>query len=295
MARNLVYTTLPHRRLDAPTWKREAGRFALRLSRAAIAERDATRLCQVSIPQGRPYGPKARLMLLYACTWALQQKDPHLPLGETLSEFLRLVGLAPLAASGGGPRSDGVLLKDQLMRFWCTDVLFTETRPGMHMLRVLLSKEMRCQWIDPRAPEAEAAEGSYMVLTDEFIAHVNTPGVCVPLDLRAVTALSHSSLAMDLYGLLANRSFVAAQRGEDQLLAWESLAAQLGQDYADPSNFRRHAIDALPAIAEVYPDLDFRIQRGGRSRRSGLVVTSLSRPAIAAAFDQPPRLLDGAI
>ena len=291
MARNLVYTTLPHRRLDAVEWKREAGRFALRLSRAAKAEREARRICMIDdMPFGRPYGPKARLLLLYACTWALRQQDPHLPLGNTLAEFLRLVGLAP--SSGGGRRSNGALMKDQLMRFWCTNVVFSETKPGCHLLRVSLSEEMRCQWLTPKeAPEAEAVEGSYMVLTDKFIRHINSPGVCVPLDLRAVSALSYSSLAMDLYGLLANRSFVAAERGVDQFLGWDKIAQQLGADYADVGDFRRHAVALLPAIANVYPRLDYRIQRGGRSRPSGLIVTSLSRPAIAAA-DEPPQLFE---
>ena len=144
LLRNRVHTTLPHRRLDAETWKREAGRFSLQLTRNP--GKNTERSCSVNLPDvGRPYGPKARLLLIYACSWALSEKDRRLPLGSNLSEFLELVGFGSLE-SGGGPRSDGALMKDQLLRFWDTNVLFFERaeRGSVHALRVQLSNEIHC-------------------------------------------------------------------------------------------------------------------------------------------------------
>ena len=283
LLRNLVHTTLPHRKLDVETWRREAGKFSLEMTRRR--SKPTERYCLVDLPNARPYGPKARLLLIYACTWALAEKGRFLPLGDNLTEFLKLVGLGRLsqARSGGGPRGDGALLKDQLRRFWYTTIVFEEIGCGLHALQVQLSSEIHCDWLRPDTPEAEALNGSYMLLTEDFVRHVTTPGVCIPLDARAVAALSHSSLALDLYALLSNRSFVAEKKSEDQLLRWTQLAEQLGQGYSDAHDFRRAALDLLPLVVDVYPGLSYRLQRGGRSRASGLIVSADSRPAIAAA------------
>ena len=282
LLRNLVHTTLPHRKLDAETWRREAGKFSLEMTRRR--SKPTERYCSVTIPNARPYGPKARLLLIYACTWALAEKGRFLPLGDNLTEFLELVGLGlSRTRSGGGLRGDGALLKDQLRRFWYTTIVFEEIGAGLHALQVQLSTEIHCDWLRPETPEFEALNGSYMLLTEDFVRHVTTPGVCIPLDARAVAALSHSSLALDLYALLSNRSFVAQKKSEDQLLRWSQLGEQLGQGYSELREFRRSALDLLPLVADVYPGLSYRLQRGGRSRASGLIVLADSRPAIAAA------------
>jgi len=46
-------------------------------------------------PQGLPYGPKARLLLLHICTMAIRQKRPEIEIADSMSAFIRDLGCGP--------------------------------------------------------------------------------------------------------------------------------------------------------------------------------------------------------
>ncbi len=84
----------------------------------------------------------------------------------------------------------------------------------------------------------------------------------VPLDERAIAALAHSALALDIYCWLAQRLH-RVPPGTPQLVPWTSLYEQFGQSYARLRKFREFFVFMLPQIKAAYPDARFDINGQG--------------------------------
>ena len=74
----------------------------------------------------------------------------------------------------------------------------------------------------------------------------------VPLDYRAISALKHSALALDIYTWLAHR-LCRIEKPEGVMLSWENLRDQFGQEYHDAKDFKREFRDVLRQVCTVYP------------------------------------------
>jgi hypothetical protein len=108
-------------------------------------------------------------------------------------------------------------------------------------------------------------------LTPEFYASL--ADYAVPLDPRALGALKHSALALDIYSWLAHRLHrVRAAAGTK--VSWANLREQFGQEYCDPRNFKREMTKALRAVIAVYPDARIEEVAGG-------LVLMPSRPPVS--------------
>ena len=74
----------------------------------------------------------------------------------------------------------------------------------------------------------------------------------MPLDERAIAALAHSALALDIYCWLAQRLHRIPE-GKLQTLTWAVLYEQFGQGYAEVRFFRRDFLKLLGQVKTVYP------------------------------------------
>ncbi len=74
----------------------------------------------------------------------------------------------------------------------------------------------------------------------------------VPLDERAIAALAHSALALDIYCWLAQRLH-RIPMGKPQLVPWMALYDQFGQGYAELRFFRRDFLRLLAQVKVAYP------------------------------------------
>jgi replication initiator protein len=74
----------------------------------------------------------------------------------------------------------------------------------------------------------------------------------VPLDERAIAALAHSALALDLYCWLAQRLHRIPSE-KPQFVPWVSLYEQFGQGYSAIRFFRRDFLKMLTQVVTVYP------------------------------------------
>jgi hypothetical protein len=74
----------------------------------------------------------------------------------------------------------------------------------------------------------------------------------VPLDHRAVAALSTSSMALDTYVWLAQRLH-RIPPGKPQSITWAAAHEQFGQAYARLRDFRRTFLQTLAHIKNAYP------------------------------------------
>lgn len=80
----------------------------------------------------------------------------------------------------------------------------------------------------------------------------------VPMDERALFALSHSAMALDIYTWLAQRLHrIPANR--PQFIPWAALKAQFGDGYGHMNNFRRVFIQTLRLVHGQYQTAQFEV------------------------------------
>ena len=109
-------------------------------------------------------------------------------------------------------------------------------------------------WWDPKEAEQGTLFQSWVKLTDKFFNQITDRPV--PIDLRAISALKKSPLALDLYAWATYRMSYLGHRTE---IPWELLQMQFGSDYADSPkgrrNFKGKLLAALRKVTSVYPEL----------------------------------------
>ena len=97
---------------------------------------------------------------------------------------------------------------------------------------------------------------SIIRLSDDYFASLAKHAV--PLDERALAALAHSAMGLDVYTWLAQRLHrVPANR--PQFISWAALKGQFGQGYERMSNFRRDFIQTLRLVHGQYQTAHFEI------------------------------------
>lgn len=232
LARAMVQATLPHRRVAGNEFERRNGAFRLTL------------LSPSSI--GLPYGSVPRLLLAWLTTEAVQTKSRELVLGDSLSAFMRELGLIP---TGGRWGSIG-RVKEQTKRLFAATVTATyEDADRTAMLGYRLTDKALLWW-NPKNPDQAALWRSTVTLSEQFYAEViNHP---VPVDMRALQALKRSPLALDLYAWLTYRmSYLHRQT----VIPWPALAAQFGSDYARLRDFKAAFLDELRKVEIIYPEV----------------------------------------
>jgi hypothetical protein len=84
----------------------------------------------------------------------------------------------------------------------------------------------------------------------------------VPLDSRAVAALAHSALDLDIYAWLAQRLH-RIPKGKPQTITWQALKSQFGPDYDRLIDFRRKFVLALKTVLTAYPNARVEIAEAG--------------------------------
>ncbi len=112
--------------------------------------------------------------------------------------------------------------------------------------------------MDPQQPDQLDLWDSTVTLGEGFYEEiVRRP---VPIDTRALRALTRSPLAIELYVRLTYRM---SYLKEPSTVPWELLSLQTGAHYKAVRQFRRRALEALPKVAAVY--LDARVRAACRS------------------------------
>ncbi len=75
----------------------------------------------------------------------------------------------------------------------------------------------------------------------------------VPLDERAIAALAHSAVALDIYCWLAQRLH-RIPAGKPQFVPWQAVYNQFGEGYREIRKFRRDFTNLLVQVKAAYPD-----------------------------------------
>ena len=216
-----------------------------------------------------PYGNLPRLLLAWVSTEAVRTGSRVLILGDSLSEFMRTLGVY---SSAGGVANR---LRNQMDRLFNAHVsMIYEDERGKATVNSLIARRTEFWW-NPKRPDERVLWESKIELGEDFFNEIIQHPV--PLDMNALTALKRSSLGLDLYLWLVYRTFPLRA---PQRITWRQVYRQFGVDPARASdrvtvrNFQREVLRELKKIKLAWPDLNY-------STAPGVLILHPSTPAIA--------------
>lgn len=236
----LCQTGLPYRDPgpDARAWDRKQGNAALRISAGDAMNPETGEWEQI----GLPWGPKARLVLMHLNSEAIRTRNARVDVGESLTSFVKRLGLH-------GHGRDIKSIKDQVGALSAATIRMAFMGPdGSYQLNSQVVEGFDL-WF-PKDARQRVLWPSYVDLSPSYFESLTRHAV--PLDERAIAALSHSAMGLDIYAWLAQRLH-RIPAGAAHRVAWLLLQAQFGADFARLRKFREKFLIALKQVAAVYP------------------------------------------
>lgn len=231
MARALVLATLPHRDPKTNEFIRENGGYTLSIMSPSSV--------------GLPFGSIPRLLMAWITTEAVKTQGREILLGRSLREFMAKLDILPT----GGKNGSISRLKSQMQRLFSSSISCIyagENQWAMQSIRVADAAHL---WWNPTDPSQITLFDSTLTLSESFYNElIKHP---VPLDMRAVQALSQSPMALDIYAWLTYRM---SYLSKETKINWLTLQAQFGADYARTRDFKRKFLQQTKSVLLVYPE-----------------------------------------
>ena len=226
-----------------------------------------------------PFGNLPRLLMAWVSTEAVRTQSRELVLGDSLSEFMRTLGIY---SSSGGTQTR---LRNQMKRlFGCSVSLIYQDEHGEARVSSLVADRAEFWW-DERKPDDRSLWDSKIRLGEDlFNEIIQHP---VPLDMNTLAALKRSPLGLDFYLWLNYRNFALCA---PLRLSWRALYRQFGADPAKANDklivnaFRTDSLRELKKIKIAWPELNY-------TTAKGVLILSPSKPAIAPTTG-PQRLVE---
>lgn len=249
-------TGLPYRDpgLDTRRWQRTQGAAHLEIEAGRIFSPAQKAFVDI----GLPFGPKPRLILAYLNGEALRTGCPIVELEDSLSAFVQRIGLC---RDGRNIR----VVKDQLTRLSAARVtlgLYLSSEHAVTINTQIITAfdlwfpkddRQRVLW-----PPAVRLSQEYF---DSLVKHA------VPLDERAVSALSHSAMGLDIYAWLAQRLH-RINPGKPQFISWPALREQFGWHYRVLRKFRQVFRLTLGMVLTQYHGARIELDEKGMTLRN---------------------------
>lgn len=250
----LAQCGLPYRepKLAEPFYEKRNGRISIVLTPGVLLDPVTRRPAM----QGIPYGAKPRLLMIHLCTMATRTNSPEIDIAASMSAFMRDLGLSV----SGGKQGSITRFKDQLNRLAATRMqLLFEDEQRASMVNPSPAISRYDVWF-PKNPDQRVLWPTTLTLSQEFFASLQAANA-VPLDGRAVVALQHSAMALDVYTWLAHRlRRISAHK--PAIISWQSLKDQFGPEYSTERKFRQDFKRALEQVIEVYPAARVEVNTG---------------------------------
>jgi hypothetical protein len=230
------------------------------------------------VEQPLPYGTTPRLVMVYLSSEAIRTQSRRVEVGDSTRQFLTALGMHPTGGARGGYTAFRKQM-EALAACRLTIGVYSEGR----VVNVKAEPIQRFDaWLQHDGSQRTLWPG-VIELSTEFYDTLTKHAV--PLDYRAIAALRHSSLALDIYTWLAHR-LCRIEKPAGVMLSWENLREQFGQEYHDTKNFKREFRDGLRQVSAVYPDAHIDLTPGG-------LILMPSRPPISQTMIALPRNLPG--
>ena len=240
---------LPRSRTESRTFERHNGHISILLEAGKLYDgRDF-------VDQPLPYGTTPRLVMVHVSSEAIRTQQRKIEIGDSMRQFLTQLGMQ----TSGGPRGGYTALRKQMEALAACRLTL-----GMHAEGRVVTMDAKPikrfeAWLQQDGSQRTLWPG-VLELSEDFYKTLKEHAV--PLDYRALSALKHSSLALDVYTWLAHR-LCRISNATGTKLSWENLRAQFGEEYTDPKNFKREFVKALQQVSVVYPQARVDEEPGG--------------------------------
>ena len=253
-------TALPYRETPERTWVRNNGHVFLRVDAGGTIHPETLKPFDFPLP----FGPKARLILIHLDTEAIRRQSPQIELEGSMTAFVKTIqGRDPTGPELRKYKAQAAAISTATFRFGQIDNKRVSQGQGTIVdgLELWFPKDERQRVLWP----------SYVHLNPDYFATLKNHAV--PLDHRAISALAHSALALDIYKWLAQRLYRVPAK-KPAFMPWTEVQMQFGQGYDRIRAFRAVFLKTLKEVHTQYPSA--KVAADGR----GLTLFQ-SRPPIA--------------
>ena len=222
----LCQTSMPYRNPgpNVLRWEKQQGNVHLLINAGEALNPETDKFVQL----GLPFGPKPRLILSHLNAEALKQGSPVIEIEETMTAFIRRI-------QGFSPNGQQIrAFKDHLGRLSAAIIRLAMTTDNRAL-------QVNSQIVDAfdlwfsKNEQQRILWPSIIHLNEKYFASLQKHAV--PLDERALSALSHSAMALDIYTWLAQRLHRLPE-GRPQFIPWSALKDQFGQGYGRMDKFK---------------------------------------------------------
>ena len=198
--------------------------------------------------QPLPHGVKPRLALIHICSEAIREQSRTVSVGASVRDFLRQLDLD----TGGHEYSR--------FRRQMRALAACQMKVGIGH-ETIDTKPIRrfSAWLDNGGTQPGFWSGEIELTQDFFVSLTEH---AVPIDRRALCALRHSALALDVYVWLAHRLYRITSKSGVRL-SWQNLHDQFGQEYKELKDFKRRFKAAIRSAQQVYPSAKIEEVDGG--------------------------------
>lgn len=196
---------------------------------------------------GIPYGTKARLILAHINTQAIRTQSKVIDVEGSMTSFVKAIGLGPDGLGTDGRTISEV--KEQLRRLSACSLSigFIEGNRSIQVdFKIVKAFDL---WFS-KSPNQRVLWPSTVVLSDDYFNSLMNHAI--PLDERALAALSNNAMAMDVYSWLAQRLHRIPVT-KPQFVTWKNLKDQFGQGYERMDHFKVAFRNTLPQALKAYP------------------------------------------
>lgn len=236
----LCQTFLPYRNpgTEIRIWKQKQGNvsLAIQASETYNPQKDDFEFI------GLPYGPKARLILAHINSEAIRKQSRIVDVESSMSAFIKAIGL----------NLDGRTInevKSQLRRLTASTLSlgYTDNDKGVQVdLKIVKAFDL---WF-PKDERQRILWPTTVQLTEDYFSSLISHAI--PLDERALSSLSHSAMALDIYAWLAQRLHRINPK-EPQFITWKALKEQFGRGYNQMYKFKQIFRSTLMLARSQYP------------------------------------------
>ena len=250
-------TCLPYRNPgdDVRVWERRQGQVLLRVEAGSALNPETDQFEQL----GLPFGPKSRLILSHLNSEALKKSSPVVEVEGSFTGFVKRVA-DPIKQGRSDPNGRELkAFKTQLSALAASSIRLGVKRDN----RAVTIKSDIIQAFDlwfPKDDRQRVLWPSVIRLSEDYFASLAKHAV--PLDERALFALAHSAMGLDVYTWLAQRLH-RIPGNRPQFVSWAALKAQFGDGYERMSNFRRDFIQTLRLVHGQYQTAQIEIHAKG--------------------------------
>ncbi|MEO5347644.1 MAG: replication protein RepA [Magnetococcus sp. YQC-9] len=236
----LCQVGMPRKRVEGRMFERRNGAASMLLEAGRLWRRGVW----VDVPL--PYGTRPRLVLIHLSSEAVRTQSRTIEVGDSIYEFLKRLGID----TNGGPRGGYTMFRKQMEALAACRMTLGLSLPDRDISIDTKPISRFEAWTVDHGPQRTLWPGVLELSQDFFDTLIEN---AVPLDPRALAAIKHSALALDIYTWLAHR-LCRITKPSGVRLSWDNLKEQFGQEYLNVKDFKREFKEALLQVHSVYSD-----------------------------------------